>query len=246
MIGRRRVRAVDRDDVHAGEHLVEALPISGVELFLDLRRDAAAIVIVDLQAEGAGAARHSLADASHADDAETFAPDAVAEHPGRRPAGPILVGSQHSGAFDQPPRHRQHQRHGHVGGVFGEHAGRVGDGDAALHGGGDVDIVDAIAEIGDQLELLARFRQHRRIDAVGDRRHQHVGNFHRVGELVLGHRSVVGIEPDVEKFPHPQLDAVGQLAGDDDQRLFGLRHVLFYRGVRPAILLPFWAPFSPL
>ena len=27
VIGRRRVRAVDRDDVHAGEHLVEALPV---------------------------------------------------------------------------------------------------------------------------------------------------------------------------------------------------------------------------
>ena len=51
-----------------------------------LRRDAAAVVVVDLQAEGAGAARHRLADAAHADDAEPLAPDAVAEHPGRRPA----------------------------------------------------------------------------------------------------------------------------------------------------------------
>ena len=38
MIGRRRVRAIDRDDVHARQHLVEAFPIGRVELFLDLRR----------------------------------------------------------------------------------------------------------------------------------------------------------------------------------------------------------------
>ena len=36
MIGRRRVRAIDRDDVHAHQHLVEAFPIGGVEFFLDL------------------------------------------------------------------------------------------------------------------------------------------------------------------------------------------------------------------
>ena len=88
-------------------------------------------------------------------------------------------------AFDEPARHRQDQRHGHVGGVLGEHAGRVGDGDAALHGGGDVDIVDAVAEIGDQLELLAGLAEHRGVDAVGDGRHQHVGGLHRLGELRL-------------------------------------------------------------
>ena len=216
VIGPRRVRAIHRYDVHAGEHLVEALPIGGVELFLDLGRHPAAIVVMDLQAEGARAARHRLADPSHADDAEPLAPNAVAEHPGRRPAGPFGVGGQHSGAFHQPPRHRQHQRHGHVGGILGEHPRRVGDGDPALHGGGDVDIVDAVAEIGDQLELLARFAEHRGVDAVGDGRHQHVGGFHRLGELALRHRLVVGIEPGGEKFPHAQLDAVRQLAGDDD------------------------------
>ena len=89
VIGRRRVRAIDRDDVHARQHLVEAFPVGRVELLLDLRRDPAAVVIVDLQAEGARAPRHRLADPAHADDAEPLAPDAVAEHPGRRPAGPL-------------------------------------------------------------------------------------------------------------------------------------------------------------
>ena len=140
---------------------------------------------MDLQAEGARAPRDRLADAPHADNAEPLAPDPVAEHPGRRPARPILVRGQHLRALDQPARHRQDQRHGHVGGVLGQNARRVGDGNAALNGGGDVDIVDAIAEIGDQLELLAGLAEHRGVDAVGDGRHQHVGDLHRFGELRL-------------------------------------------------------------
>ena len=96
-----------------------------------LGRDRAAVVIVDLQAEGVRAARHRLADPAHADDAEPFAADAMAEHPGRRPARPVLALGEDRGALDQPPRHRQDQRHGHVGGVFGQDLRRVGDGDAA-------------------------------------------------------------------------------------------------------------------
>ena len=52
-------------------------------------------------------------------------------------------------------------------------------------GGGDVDIVDAVAEIGDQLELLAGLAEHRGVDPVGDGRHQHVGGLHRLGEFGL-------------------------------------------------------------
>src|SRR5579871_183820 len=103
VIGRRRVWTIHRDDVHAGEHLIEALPVIGIELFLDARRKPAAVVIVDLQTEGAGPARHGLADAAHADDAEPLAPDALAEHPGRCPSRPILVAGQHLGALGEPP-----------------------------------------------------------------------------------------------------------------------------------------------
>src|SRR6516165_3057774 len=80
MIRRRRVRAIDRDDVHAGEHLIEALPVRGVQFLFDRRGDATAIVIVDFQAEGLGAARHGLTDPAQPDNAEPLAPDAVTEH----------------------------------------------------------------------------------------------------------------------------------------------------------------------
>ena len=75
------MRTVDRHDVHAREHLIEAVPIGGTEFALDLRVHGFSVVIVDLQAEGLGAARHGLADAAHADDAKPLAPDAMSQHP---------------------------------------------------------------------------------------------------------------------------------------------------------------------
>ena len=66
--------------------------------------------------------------------------------------------------------------------------------------------------------------EHRGVDAVGDGRHQHVGGLHRLGELGLAHRLVVEVEPRVEQLAHARFDAVRQLARDDDQRFFGLRH----------------------
>ena len=98
VVRRRRVRAVDGDDVDPRQHLVEALPVGRLQLLLHLLGDAAAVVIVDLQAERLGAASDRLADAAHADDAEPLAVDAVAEHPGRRPAGPVVLGVLQIGA----------------------------------------------------------------------------------------------------------------------------------------------------
>ena len=88
----------------------------------------------------------------------------------------------------------------------------------------DVDVIDAVAEIGDKLELLPRLAEHRGIDPVSDRWYQDIRGLHRFGELTLGHRFVVGIEAGIKKFPHPQLDRIGQLARHDNQRLFRLRH----------------------
>jgi hypothetical protein len=187
-------------------------------------RDAAAVVVVDLQAERLGAAGDRLADPSHADDAEPLTPDAMAEHPGRAPASPVLVAGQHLGALGQPPRHGKDQRHGHVGGILGEDARRVGHGDAALQRGCHVDIVDAVAEIGDQLQLFAGMTEHGSVDVVGHRRHDHFGCFGSLGEIALAHRLVVEIKPSVEQLAHARFDAVGKFAGDDDQRLFARCH----------------------
>ncbi len=226
MIGRRRMRTVHRDDVHPRQHLVEAFPIGRAELLGDNRRHGTAVVIVDLQTEGARPAGHGLADAAHADDAEPLAADSVAEHPGRRPSLPVLALGQNGGAFDQSPRHRQDQRHGHVGGVFGQHFRRVGHRDAARMRRSDVDIIDAVAEIGDHAQLAVGVFEDRLADHVGDGRHQHVGGAGRVRDLFRRHRRVVEIQPGVEQLAHPGLDRVRQLAGDDDERFFLDRHAL--------------------
>jgi hypothetical protein len=175
-----------------------------------------------LQAEGAGALGNGLTDAAHPDNTEALAGDAMAEHPCRRPPLPVAVGGQYVRAFGEPPRHCENQRHGHVSGVLGQNAGRVGDSNAALQCGGNVDIIDPVAEIGDQLQPLAGMPQHRGVDAVGHRRHQHVGDLHRLGELGRAHRLVVEIQPGLEQLAHARLDIVGQFARYDDQRLFSI------------------------
>ena len=213
------MRAVDGDDVHARQHLVEAVPIGRLERLLDVRLHAPAVVIVDLEAERLGAARHGLADPPHADDAEPLAVDAMPEHPGGRPALPFIgAGPEQGGALRQAAWHGKDQRHGHVGGVLGQDAGRVGDEDRAVPRRVEVDIVDAGAELRDQLEVGTRLAQHGPIDAVGHRRHEHVGRLHRLNQLVPRKRPVLEVEPRVEQFPEPCLHDVWELARDDNER----------------------------
>jgi hypothetical protein len=104
-------------------------------------------------------------------------------------------------------------------GVLGEDTGSIGHGDAARIGGGNVDVVDAVAEIGDQLEVRPRLTDHRSIDAVGDGRHQHIGGGDRLDELGLRHRGVFDVQPGVEQLAHARLDLVGQLARHNHERL---------------------------
>ena len=78
-------------------------------------------------------------------------------------------------------------------------------------------MIDAIAEIGDQLHLLARLGDHAGADLVGDGGHEHVGLAHRLGDFALAHRLVVDIEARVEQFAHPRFDKIGQPARHDDE-----------------------------
>ena len=225
VVGRGRMRAIHRDDVDLGQHLVEIFPIGRLKLLLDHRVGRFAIVVVDFEAEGAGAARHRLSDAAHADDAEALAENAPPEHPGRRPAGPLaFMVAQEARAFREAAGHGEDQRHGHVGGVLGQHAGRVRDRDAAAARRLDVDVVDAGAELGDQAKLGTDLRQKLRVDLVGDGRDQDVGFLHRRHKLGMAQRMIVGIEAHIEQLSHARLDDFGKLAGDDDERFLGRRH----------------------
>jgi len=223
VIGGRRVRAIDRDDVHARQHLVKAFPVGGFEFLLDLRVHRLAVVIVDLQPEGLGPPCHGSPDAAHADDAEALAPDAAAEHPGGRPAGPAVVGADDLRTLDEAPCHRHDEGHGHVGGILGQNARRIGDRDAARQGGLDIDVVDASAEIGDQFQLIAGLVEDGLVDAVGDGWNQHLGRLRRLDQFGLAHGLVVCVETRVEQFHHPRLDNVGEFPRHHDEG-FALAH----------------------
>jgi hypothetical protein len=124
--------------------------------------------------------------------------------------------------------------HGHVGGIFGQHPRRIGDGDGAVARGVEIDVVDAGTEVGDQAQLRAGLRDDRAIDAVRNRGHQDVRDLHSVGQLGLRHWRVVGVEARIEQFAHARFDDVRQLARNDDDGLLNRAgHMSFTGGREP-------------
>jgi hypothetical protein len=82
--------------------------------------------------------------------------------------------------FGNAPRDSENHRHRHVGGVVGADARGIGDQDAALARGGDVDMVDPSTVVRDQLQLVACRGQHFLVDLIGQRRHQNIRALHRL------------------------------------------------------------------
>ena len=76
--GRRRVRRVDRQDVHPREHLVEAFPPGRLQILLDLGAQPAAVVIMDLHPEDICPPRDRLPDPAHPQDAQPAPADPAA------------------------------------------------------------------------------------------------------------------------------------------------------------------------
>ncbi len=140
---------------------------------------------------------------------------------GDQPVQCLLAVLEQRRALGQPARHRQDQGHGHVGRVLGQHARRVGDDDAAHARGVEVDVVDAVAEVGDQFQLRPGLGQQGAVEPVGHRRHQDVRRLHGLAELVAAHRLVLDVEARVEQLAHARFHRLGQLARHDDERLFG-------------------------
>ena len=110
----------------------------------------------------------------------------------------------------QAARHGQDQRHGHICGVIGQHAGRVGDGDAALDRAFNIQIVDACAELGNVAQLAPGLGQEAGIDCIGHRRHQNVRAFHRIDETGLIEGRIGFVELGVEKLFQANLYRVRQ------------------------------------
>ena len=86
------------------------------------------------------------------------------------------------------------------------------------------ELFDAVAEIGDQLEVPAGAGNQPVVDPVGDGWHQHVGFLHRRRQRLARHRLVIDVQAGVEQLAHARFDRVGQFARDDDERLFLAGH----------------------
>ncbi len=85
-------------------------------------------------------------------------------------------------------------------------------------------MIDAVAEIGDQLHLFARLGDQPGVDAVGDGRHQHIGGAHRLDEFLVGRGFVAHIEARIEQLAHAGFDYLGEPTCHHDERLL-LRHL---------------------
>ena len=120
--------------------------------------------------------------------------------------------------------------------------GRIGDRDAAGECGRHVDMIDAVAEIGDELEIGPGFCQQIGVDLIRQGRHQNVRVRQRSGKLLRGELPVFQIEPGVEQLAHPGLDDVRQAAGHDDDG--SLLHASLFPSGLPGSLLDI-APRPP-
>ena len=108
-------------------------------------------MVEDRHQRGLEPAADRLADAAHADDADL----AVAQ---RADAQRIVLGLPQAGAhiaigLDEFAQRRDQQSHRDVGDFLGQHVRRVGDDDVMLARIGEIDMVIADAEAGDDFEL---------------------------------------------------------------------------------------------
>ena len=113
------------------------------------------------RAERLGEPRRLAADPARPDHAEALALEALAEHELEREA-PRLAGAEHPVALGHAAEQRERERDRELGGRAREHVRRVRDDDAARAGGGEVDVVDADAVVGDDLQPGAGLRRGRR------------------------------------------------------------------------------------
>ena len=146
-------RQVQGHEVRPGQKLIEADDVDAELLGFGRGPAQVAAGGDHLHAEGSGATRDGMGGGTPADEAEGAA---------RQPVqGEGFGAGLAEGAGAHVPRHardlaREGQDHGHhvVGHLGGAEVGYVGDDDATLGGAGDVDLVGAVAEPGDQPALV--------------------------------------------------------------------------------------------
>lgn len=204
---------MERDEVALGNELVER-NVARAELALVFGEGAIALCIENTHAESLGPTRHGAADATEADDAERRASDTRAEKLRRCPASPgsgtgKLVG------FDDAPRRGEQERHAEIGGGVGEHAGGVGDEDAATATGIEIDVVHADGIVRDDAEIGSRLEE-RLVDAIAEERDEGVFSGNPREDALTSEPGRVLSDFDVMRGAEAIEGIAGELCGDED------------------------------
>ncbi len=122
----------------------------------------------------------------------------------RRPTRPF-AGSNHPLTRTQIPGRRKEQRPGEIGGGVGEHSRRGGHLDAAVPGGGHVDVVETDGVVGHDAQSRGRLDQID-VDPVAQHAQERIGLIHPVEEFGSIEGTVLGIDADVEAGVDQQVD----------------------------------------
>src|SRR6266481_1651039 len=145
-------RHVQRDKIRFGEKGVQ-IAIFRVQLVFDGCGCARLAVVDYLHCKSSGAPCDRTSDAPESDDAQRLAPDVsstklieIKTLP--VPRANIVVGFHHSA------RHSHHQRPGKIRSGLVQHAGSVGNDDTAFAACGDINVVVADGDVGDDAKLL--------------------------------------------------------------------------------------------
>ena len=168
-------RHVERDEIGFGEKRVERA-ILRAQFALDLGRNSMAAGINHAHAKTLRAARDGLPDSTESDDAERFAEHVGAAKLIEIPREPF-AGARERIGFDDAARDGEQQRPRQVSRGFVENAGRVGARDLAAAERGEVEIVIADGDVGDDAQAR-RGGQQRFVDAVGEQRDEALGAGH--------------------------------------------------------------------
>ena len=117
-------------------------------------------------------------------------------------------------AFGQPTGDREHHRHRQVCGGVGQDPRRVGDDDAALGGGREIDVVVADGYVGHAPQPGAGGVEQRGVDAVVEHRDQGGCPGGGAPQLVGGQRAVVRGEPHIRGIGEQLEGRLGDSAHD--------------------------------
>lgn len=212
-------RAVQRDDVCGCQEFGQ-LEASRAELGRSVGGHVARARVDDVHPEGPGAPGHRDADPAGADDAERLAAQVHAEQVEHAPL-PRGAGPDDALALAEAARRHEHEPEGGVGGRVGEHAGGVRRDDAAPGARGDVDVVVADGDIGDDLELVACRIEEFVVDAVRDHRDDPVRTSDASQGLLAGGSLVRLPRVDVVRGPQEVHGRLRDPVRDDDSGLLG-------------------------